>query len=120
MGLLEGCRAIVTGGASGIGAATCRRFVEEGACVVITARNLGPLAEAAEGLGGPDRALAVAGKADDQVHQAEAREKPLDRFFVLGTRDNCHEGRPKDHSPEQCVLKDSCGRHGELREQVTN
>lgn len=35
MGLLEGHRAIVTGGGSGIGAATCRRMAEEGADVSV-------------------------------------------------------------------------------------
>ena len=35
MGLLDGHRAVVTGGASGIGAATCRRMAAEGAQVAV-------------------------------------------------------------------------------------
>ncbi len=39
MGLLDGRKVLVTGGGSGIGAAACRRFVEEGATVVVLDRN---------------------------------------------------------------------------------
>ena len=39
MGRLDGKVAVVTGGASGIGAATCRRFVAEGARVVVADLN---------------------------------------------------------------------------------
>src|SRR5882762_8781239 len=44
---LEGKIAVVTGGSSGIGLATARRFVEEGAHVVITGRREKELREAA-------------------------------------------------------------------------
>ena len=39
MGLLDGEAAFVTGGGSGIGAATCRRFAAEGARVAVVDIN---------------------------------------------------------------------------------
>ena len=48
---LEGKIAVVTGGSSGIGLATARRFVEEGAHVVITGRRETELKKAAELIG---------------------------------------------------------------------
>jgi NAD(P)-dependent dehydrogenase (short-subunit alcohol dehydrogenase family) len=47
--------ALVTGGGSGIGAATARRLAAEGACVAVVGRRLRPLEEVADEIG--DRAF---------------------------------------------------------------
>ena len=77
---LRGKTAIVTGGSRGIGRAVAERLVEEGSRVVVTARKKEALDEAVARLGGPDVALAVAGKADDVEHQAETVRLAIERF----------------------------------------
>ncbi len=72
-----GRAAIITGGGTGIGAATARRLARDGAAVVLAGRRYQPLAALAGELG--DRALAVAadvGSAPDMVRVvAAARER---------------------------------------------
>src|ERR1700681_4598121 len=51
MGKLEGKIALITGGNSGIGLATAKRFVNEGAYVFITSRRERELAAAAKEIG---------------------------------------------------------------------
>ena len=75
--------AIVTGASRGIGLGVAAELVRQGARVCITARNPEPLAEAVAELGGPDAAIAVAGKADDPGHQAEAVERTIETFGRL-------------------------------------
>lgn len=72
--------ALVTGASRGIGFAVAERLVAEGARVCLTARSAGPLAEAVAALGGPGNAVAVAGKSDDPVHQADAVAGTLEAF----------------------------------------
>ena len=52
MGLLDGQRAFVTGGASGIGAATCRRMASEGARVAVVDINEAAAKEVAKSIDG--------------------------------------------------------------------
>jgi NAD(P)-dependent dehydrogenase (short-subunit alcohol dehydrogenase family) len=51
MGRLDGKTVLVTGGSTGIGYATCERFIEEGARVYLTARREPELTAAVERLG---------------------------------------------------------------------
>ena len=57
MALLDGKTAVITGGTTGIGLATARRFVDEGATVYVTGRRQAELDKAVEELGaGEERA----------------------------------------------------------------
>ena len=76
----QGKTAIVTGASRGIGLAIAERLVAEGAKVVITARKKEALNDAVAGLGGPQHALGVAGKADDVEHQAVTVRQAIETF----------------------------------------
>src|SRR5437016_4479427 len=71
-GKLEGKVAVITGGSSGIGLATAKRFVAEGAYVFITGRRQTELGAAAKELG--SNATAVRSDAADLAD--------LDRLFA--------------------------------------
>ena len=73
MGKLEGKVAVITGGNSGIGLATAKRFVEEGAHVVITGRREKELKEAA----------AFIGKNVTTVAGDVTRLEDLDRLYAV-------------------------------------
>lgn len=81
MGLLEGRRALVTGGGSGIGAACCRRLAEEGARVAVLDRVPDAARQVAGGLPG---ALAV----EADVRDGDAVARAVDQAAeVLGGLD---------------------------------
>src|SRR6202044_2846766 len=77
MGKLDGKIALVTGGNSGIGLATAKQFVEEGAYVFITGRR------------GPELAAAVKeiGRNVTGVQGDVSNLKDLDRLFALIKRE---------------------------------
>jgi NAD(P)-dependent dehydrogenase (short-subunit alcohol dehydrogenase family) len=75
---LEGKIAVITGGSSGIGLATAKRFVKEGAYVFITGRRQAELDEAAAEIGSNVTAVQgdVANPSDlDRLYQTVAAKK---------------------------------------------
>jgi NAD(P)-dependent dehydrogenase (short-subunit alcohol dehydrogenase family) len=78
---LQNRTALITGGNSGIGLATARLFVQEGANVVITGRNPETLAAAARELG--PKAITVAGDVTDTEAVKRAVAAAVERFGGL-------------------------------------
>ena len=77
---LQGRTALVTGGASGIGAATCRRLAAEGASVAVTDVATGAADEVAAEVGGKAFELDVRSTESirDAVAEAERALAPID------------------------------------------
>lgn len=78
---LEGKRALITGGTTGIGLATARRFVAEGARVAITGKNPETLAAARKELGA--EVLAIESDAGDAKAQKALAEQVARHFGTL-------------------------------------
>ncbi|HKR40207.1 MAG TPA: SDR family NAD(P)-dependent oxidoreductase [Paraburkholderia sp.] len=83
-GRLEGKVAFVTGGGTGIGAATAERFAQEGATVVICGRREGPLSEVVARIGAKGgRAEAVQADVSDEAAFEAAIAGTIERHGAL-------------------------------------
>ena len=88
MGKLEGKIAIITGGASGIGKATTKRFVDEGAKVCMVDLKREALEASAADLGLPEGSYVIAPADVTNEEQVKAAIDTCVKTF--GTRDQHH------------------------------
>src|SRR2546430_4607984 len=84
MGLLDSRRAVVTGGGSGIGRATCRRMTDEGARVAVVDINGDAAQQVAKEIDG----LAYAGDVTDYDALSAAVDDAAAKLGGLSTRFN--------------------------------
>lgn len=84
MSELKGKVAVVTGGNSGIGYATAKKFKEKGATVIITGRSKDRLEVAAEELGveGIVADVSKLSEIDDMVNTVKSKYQAVDVLFV--------------------------------------
>jgi NAD(P)-dependent dehydrogenase (short-subunit alcohol dehydrogenase family) len=100
-GLLEGQRAVVTGGASGIGRATARRMSEEGARVAVIDLNGDAAAEVAKEVGGSAHTADVT-NAEDLTAAVDAAAEAMGGITTLfnnagtGNQSPLHEWEPEE------------------------
>lgn len=83
--ILQGKKIVITGGGSGLGYAMAKKFISEGAEVVISGRNVDKLKEAAEKLGISNCKIVVADVCD-VAHSMDFLEKAKE---LLGGRIDC-------------------------------
>lgn len=81
---LRGRTAIITGASRGIGLGIAEHLVAAGAKVVLTGRDQETLDRVTAALGGPDRALGIAGHTADVEHQAAVVERAVAHFGSAG------------------------------------
>ena len=101
MGMLDGQRAVITGGASGIGRATARRMAEQGAAVAVIDLNGDAASEVATEIGGTAHVADVTDP-DGLRHAVDAASAAMGGITVLfnnagiGNQSALHEWAPEE------------------------
>ena len=95
---------LVTGGSTGIGAATARALLKQGHRVVITARNADRLAAFSASVSERDRLLTISGDVSDDSHVTHAVQRTVQSWGrldnVIANAGYSLPGTLEDHPPE--------------------